>query len=89
MDADVHDAVAVKVHVQVNVNVNERQRWVVSSRAGMSEVAATISPRAPVRLEEITDANVTPVTEPAGRTISAVDATTIEIAPNHRLVQVG
>ena len=40
----------------------------------MSEVAATISPRAPVRLEEITDANVTPATEPAGRTISAVEA---------------
>jgi len=55
----------------------------------MSEVAATIFPRAPVRLEEITDANVTPVTEPAGRAISAVDATAIEIAPNHRLVQVG
>jgi len=30
----------------------------------MSEVAATISPSAPVRLEEITDANVTPATEP-------------------------
>src|SRR5512144_197452 len=40
----------------------------------MSEVAATISSRAPVRLEEITHANVTPATQPAGRAISAVEA---------------